>query len=62
VSFILVVVDFGVQTGCEHAQHLIDTIASLNTLTTGWPGTRYLGLTLDWDYKARTLDMSIPAT
>jgi hypothetical protein len=61
IIFSLVEDDFGVQyTGQEHAQHLADTLESLYTITTEWPGTRYLGLTLDWDYEARTVDMSMP--
>jgi hypothetical protein len=56
-----VVDDFGVQyTGREHAQHLADTLESLYTITTEWPETRYLGLTLDWNSKDRTVDMSMP--
>jgi hypothetical protein len=61
IIFSLVVDDFGVQyTGREHAQYLADTLESLYTSTTEWPGTRYLGLTLDWDYDNRTVDMCIP--
>jgi hypothetical protein len=61
IIFSLVVDDFGVQyTGQEHAQHLTDTLENFYTITTEWPGTRYLGLTLDWDYDARTVNMSMP--
>jgi hypothetical protein len=48
--------DFGVQyTGYEHAQRLANALESLYTITTEW-----FGLTLDWDYEARTVDMSMP--
>jgi hypothetical protein len=61
IQFTLVVDDFGVKyTGTEHAQHLIDTLQALYTVTIDWDGTRYLGLTLAWDYEHRTLDMSMP--
>jgi hypothetical protein len=61
ILFGLVVDDFEVQyTGCEHAQHLVKAPESLYTIITEWPGTRYLGLTMDWDYKARIVDMSMP--
>jgi hypothetical protein len=61
IQFTLVVDDFGVKyTGTEHAQHLIDTLQALYTITIDWDGTRYLGLTLAWDYAQRTLDMSMP--
>jgi hypothetical protein len=56
-----VVDDFGVQyTGREHAQHLADTLESLYPIMTEWSGTRYFGLTLDWDYDNRSVDMSMP--
>jgi hypothetical protein len=29
-------------------------------ITTDWTGTLYIGLTLAWDYKARTVDLSMP--
>eukprot|EP00978_Attheya_sp_CCMP212_P014794 scaffold37878_cov107-Attheya_sp.AAC.4 len=29
-------------------------------MTTDWDGTNYCGLTLEWDYKARTCDISLP--
>jgi hypothetical protein len=31
----------------------------LYTITTEWSSNRYLGLSLNWDYEARTLDMSM---
>jgi hypothetical protein len=27
-----------------------------------WNGSAYCGLTLDWDYKNRTVDLSMPST
>jgi hypothetical protein len=61
ISFTLVVDDFGVKyVGEEHAQHLIDTLQSLYSITTDWTGSLYCGLTLKWDYLARTVDLSMP--
>jgi hypothetical protein len=61
IAYSLVVDDFGVKyIDPADAQHLIDTLASLYEITTDWSGTKYLGLTLDWDYQARTLDISMP--
>jgi hypothetical protein len=61
ISFSLVVDDFGVKyVGREHAEHLIDTLRSLYTVTEDWTGTLYLGMTLHWDYEARTVDCSMP--
>jgi hypothetical protein len=61
ISFTLVVDDFGVKyVGTEHAQHLIDTLELQYKITTDWTGSLYCGLTLKWDYTARTVDLSMP--
>lgn len=61
VSFCLTVDDFGVKyVGAHHAEHLFTTLRKLYTITTDWSGTKYCGLTLQWDYTARTCDMSMP--
>jgi hypothetical protein len=63
ISFTLVVDDFGVKfVGKEHADHLIASIKSTyNKLTEDWTGSLYCGITLDWDYVGRTVDISMPA-
>jgi hypothetical protein len=61
VQFTLVVDDFGVKyVGKEHAQHLKKTLEENYTVTTEWDGTRYIGITLDWDYKRRQVHLSMP--
>jgi hypothetical protein len=40
--------------GKEHAQHLKNTLEEHYKLTCDWTGTRYIGITLDWDYKKTT--------
>ena len=61
VQFTLVVDDFGVKyVGKEHAQHLKNTLEENYTVTTEWDGTRYIGITLDWDYKRRQVHLSMP--
>eukprot|EP00804_Cyclotella_cryptica_P011147 CCRYP_020833-RA/>CCRYP_020833-RA protein AED:0.43 eAED:0.43 QI:0/0/0/1/0/0/2/0/225 len=61
ISFTLVVDDFGVKyVAEEHAQHLIDTLKKNYKLAEDWSGDLYCGITLDWDYKKRTLDISLP--
>lgn len=61
VTFSLVVDDFGVKyTHREDAEHLITTLSSLYAITIDWTGAKYLGLTLQWDYTARTCDISMP--
>ena len=61
IAFALCVDDFGVKyIGREHAQHLLDTL-NLNYKTSNeWEGTRYLGLTLDWDYPNKQVHLSMP--
>ena len=61
VQFTLVVDDFGVKyVGKEHAKHLRDTLREDYTVTTDWTGKRYIGITLDWDYKRRQVHLSMP--
>jgi hypothetical protein len=53
--------DFGVKyVGKEHALHLKNTIKKHYKLTCNWTGTRYIGITLDWDYKKRQVHLSMP--
>ena len=61
ILFSVVVDDFGVKyVGKEHAQHLIDTLASFYEITVDWEATKYCGITLEWDYDNRTVDLSMP--
>jgi hypothetical protein len=61
ISFTLVVDDFGVKyVGKEHADHLIESIKKTYTLTEDWSGDLYCGISLKWDYDARTVDISMP--
>jgi hypothetical protein len=60
ISFSLVVDDFGVKyVGREHAQHLMACIKNNYKISSDWNGRAYCGLTLDWDYKNRTVDLSM---
>jgi hypothetical protein len=61
VTFCLVVDDFGIKyKDREHADHLLLCLQSIYTVTTDWEGTKYCGLTLDWNYTARTEALSMP--
>jgi hypothetical protein len=61
VQFTLVVDDFGVKyVGREHAQHLIDSLETHYTVAKDWDGSLYCGISLKWDYKQRTCDISMP--
>ena len=52
IQFTLVVDDFGVKyTQLEDVNHLQTAIEQDYTVTVDWTGKRYIGITLDWDYK-----------
>ncbi len=60
ISFTLVVDNFGVKyIGKEHIQHLITCLKEKYELTEDWTGNLYCGISLLWDYEARTLDISM---
>jgi hypothetical protein len=61
ISFILVVDDFAVKYMCkQHAEHLRDALLQTYELTAELTATMYSGMTLTWDYKSRTCDISMP--
>jgi hypothetical protein len=61
ISFSVVVDNFGVKcVGRGHAEHLMTCIKKNNSISSDWNGTACCGLTLDWDYKDRTVDLSMP--
>ena len=62
VQFTLVVDDFGVKyVGEEHARHLEQAIkASGYRVKLDWTGSKYIGITLDWDYDRRQVHLSMP--
>jgi hypothetical protein len=60
ISFSLVVDDFTVKyVGKQHADHLRNALLKTYELTTYWEATVYSGMTLKWDYKNRTCDISM---
>jgi len=60
--FSLVVDDFGIRyTDKADVDHLIASLEQCSyQVSLDWAGTRYCGLTLEWDYTARTCDVSMP--
>jgi hypothetical protein len=61
ISFSLVVDDFRVKYVCsEHVEHLMAYIKNNYNISSDWNGSAYCGLTLEWDYKNRTVDLSMP--
>ncbi len=60
ISFTLCVDDFGVKyVGIEHFQHLQASLKKHYQTSTDMSRTRYLGLTLDWDYTNREVHLSM---
>ena len=62
ITFSLVVDDFGIKyIHKEDVEHLYKTLHQYYPkLTMDWSGALYCGITLDWDYKKRTVDLSMP--
>jgi hypothetical protein len=46
--------------GKQHADHLRNALLKSYELTTDWAAKVYSGMTLNWDYKNRTCDISMP--
>ena len=61
IQFSLVVDDFCVKyVGEEHALHLKKVLEENYKITADWTASRYIGITLDWDYKKRQVHLSMP--
>jgi hypothetical protein len=57
-----VVDDFGIKyVGQEHEEHLKASIDKHYQISCDWTGSAYYGLQLDWDYKNKFVDLSMPA-
>jgi hypothetical protein len=58
--FALVVDDFGIKyTKKTNAEHLMNTLQQLYSVSQDWTGAHYCGLTIEWDYPNCTVDISI---
>jgi hypothetical protein len=61
IAFALVVGDFAIKcTNQDAAKHLIMTLEKMCVCSTDWEAKRCCGLSLDWDYTARTCKVSMP--
>jgi hypothetical protein len=61
ISFTLLVDDFAVKyVSKQHAEHLRNALLRTYELPTDWTATVYSGMTLKWDFKNRTCDISMP--
>lgn len=61
LMFSLVVDDFGIRyTNRNDVDKLMQALSTKYKFKTDWSGSRYIGLTLTWDYENRTVDISMP--
>ena len=61
ICFSLVIDNFGVKhVGKDTAEHLIQALKKLYTISIDWTGSLYCGLTINWDYDKRICDISMP--
>ena len=61
ICFTLVFDNFAIKyTKKEDAQHLIDALEKEYTIPTDWDATKYIGLTIDWDYAKRKVYIHMP--
>ena len=52
--------DFGIKyVGREHVDHLSSILSDHYKCSLDWTGTRYLGMTIDWDYTGRAVHASM---
>ena len=61
IMFSLVVDDFGVKfQGIQHAKHVKKALDKYYKVAVYWKGRLFFGITLDWSYKMRNVDLSVP--
>ena len=62
VTFVLVVDDFGVKyVGKQHVLHLLNALKTFyEKISVDWEGKLFCGITLNWDYKNKHVDLSMP--
>jgi hypothetical protein len=61
VTFTLVVDYLGIKyPGKENADHLLNALKENYEVTEDWAGNLYCGISLDWYYENKTVDLSMP--
>ena len=61
ISFTLVVDDFGIKyVGKENAMHLISILKQHYEISDDWSGSKYIGISFDWDYANKRVHLSMP--
>ena len=60
-KFCLCVDDFGIKTfSKEDANHLLNALKSFYKISEDWTGYHYCGLTMEWNYNEKFVDVSMP--
>ncbi len=61
ICFMLVVDNFTIKyTKLEDAQHLINALKKDYTITGDWDATKFIGLTIEWDYANHKVYVHMP--
>ena len=61
ILFTLIVDDFGVKyVGKEHAMHLLSILKQHYEISEDWTGSKYFGITFEWDYRNCRVHPSMP--
>ena len=61
IKFSLVVDDFGIKyENKADAEHLLQTLRNKYPISVDWSGQLYCGLSIDWNYEKRHVDISMP--
>jgi endonuclease I len=56
-----VIDNFGIKyVGQEHPEHLKASIEKHYQISCNWTDSAYCGIKLDWDYKKKIVDLSMP--
>ena len=59
--FSLCVDDFGIKyLNLDDANHLLSALRTRYRISTDWTGSKYLGLTINWNYHKRFVEISMP--
>ena len=61
VQFTLVIDNFDVKFVCvEQLQHLVESLKKFYEILLDPTGSKYCGITLEWEYENRTVELSMP--
>ncbi|KAL7476238.1 hypothetical protein ACHAW6_002113 [Cyclotella cf. meneghiniana] len=61
ITFSLVVDNFGIKTvSITHAKHLTTVLQKYYTISVNWTGELFCGISLNWDYRGKTVNFSMP--